>query len=386
MSFFVRERPSNEKHYKYIFGERALFSPKKTDFAFSEVLKDFSKFYDLPYTERLKIAEKYDISTFYIFLDKEKELIFGVDFVKSSEVEENLIEVLKCTPKDIFNFVPKNEHTKRYFEEYQKKYFEEDEEIIFFEWFLKRFKNNSFDFEQYLIDYWNQMSIDNFPEEYLTKTISDLKGQIEEGILKNSDNYFKDENRFFLFGAEKFKRGTEMPFNGYLLELYFYWRATAKPAYFNESLTYLVTGYQRAKFYKFLIEQQKRLLKGEDITKPFEVEEVKKETITINIELYQIIEDLRKVPSLKRGIKPYLALFTYYLNESNKIQPRLISEKDIIDFSEKLFQKRGSSFKNLYSKMKNQNDARIKQLDLLKNTNEGLEIYKKYFDLIKNAN
>lgn len=288
MSFFVRERPSNEKHYKYIFGERALFSPKKTGFTFSEVLKDFSKFYDLPYNERLKIAEKYDISTFYIFLDKEKELIFGVDFAKSSEVEENLREVLKCTPKDIFDFVPKGEHTKRYFEEYQKKYFEEDEEIIFFEWFLKRFKNNSFDFEQYLIDYWNQMRIDNFPEEYLTKTISDLKSQIEEGILKNSDNYFKGENRFFLFGAEKFKRGTEMPFNGYLLELYFYWRATAKPAYFNESLNYLVNGYQRAKFYKFLIEQQKRLLKGEDITKPYEVEEKENEEIKTTLSSTEI--------------------------------------------------------------------------------------------------
>lgn len=299
MSFFVRERPSNEKYYKYIFGERALFSLKKTDFAFSEVLKDFSKFYDLPYIERLKIAEKYDISTFYIFLDKEKELIFGVDFAKSSKVEENLTEVLKCTPKDIFDFVPKDEYTKRYFEEYQKKYFEEDEEIIFFEWFLKRFKNNSFDFEQYLIDYWNQMSIDNFPEEYLTKTISDLKSQIEEGVLKNSDNYFKDENRFFLFGAEKFKRGTEMPFNGYLLEFYFYWTGTAKPAYFNESLTYMVTGYQRAKFYKFLIEQQKRLLKGEDITKPFKVEETGK---PIELKGFQIVfaikikEDLGEIP------------------------------------------------------------------------------------------
>lgn len=287
MGFLVNKpRPIDENRYKKIFGKSVSFSTKKTDYSFSEVLKDFSNFYDLPYIERLKIAEKYKISTFYILLDKKKELIFGVDFVKSHEVERNLEEVLKSSTTNIFDFVPKDEQTKRYFEEYRKKYFEEDEEIIFFEWFLKRFKNSSFDFEQYLIDYWNQISIDNFPEEYLTKTISDIKSQIEKGIFKA--DYFEKENRFSLFGSEKFKRGSEMPFNGYIRELNQYWRTTAQPAYFYESLTYMVTGYQRAKFYKFLIEQQKRLLKGEDITKPFEVEETRNEEIKTTLSATEI--------------------------------------------------------------------------------------------------
>lgn len=324
MSFFVRERPSNEKHYKYIFGERALFSLKKTDFTFSEVLKDFSNFYDLPYNERLKIAEKYDISTFYIFLDKEKELIFGVDFAKrdsenvleipySTDINSRLTEVLKCPPKDIFDFEPKDEHEKRYFEKYQKKYFEEDEEIIFFEWFMRKFKKEGF--EQYLIDYWNQMSIDNFPEEYLTKSISDLKSQIEEGIYNGGHSY-SGQNRFFLFGVEKFKRGAEIPFNGYINELNYFWSDNFKSAYFKESLTYMVTGYQRAKFYKFLIEQQKRLLKGEDITKPFEVEEKEK---PIELEGFEvafaifIIMDLGEIP--KKEFEPDLDYFLRVCNE-----------------------------------------------------------------------
>lgn len=314
-SGFIREEPSNIKYHKYVFGERAIFSPKEIDYPFSDVLNDFSNFYNLPYADRLNIAEKYNLSTFYIFLDKEKELIFGVDFAKRSEVNEDLLEVLKCTPKDIFDFEPKDEHTKRYFEKYQKQYFEEDEEIIFFEWFLKRFKNSSFDFEQYLIDYWNQIRIDNFPDEYLIKSISDLKGQIEKGIyygddlsefllLKGQmeqgiyDSRF-EQNRFFLFGVEKFKRGAKIPFNGYIRELNCYWNSSFKPAYFYESLVALVTGYQKTKFYKFLVEQQKRLLKGEDITKPFEVEEKEK---PIELKGFQIVfaikikEDLGEIP------------------------------------------------------------------------------------------
>jgi hypothetical protein len=223
-----------------------------------------------------------------------------------------------------------------------------------------------------------------FKEKLISELILEyekrLSGEIEGSIINWSRN-----KEFYKLGVVLFEEGSELNYNHFKSFYYKKWNSDATlsvSSTFTEILSCFLKGYFDCQFYLFLIEQQKRLLKGEDITKPFEVEEVKEETIITNIELNQIIEDLRKIPSFKRGIKPYLALFTYYLNESSKIQPRLISEKDIMDFSEKLFQNSSSSFKNLYSKMKNQKDARIKQLDLLKNSNEGLEVYKKYFDLI----
>jgi hypothetical protein len=126
----------------------------------------------------------------------------------------------------------------------------------------------------------------------------------------------------------------------------------------------------------------------DNLLEPFENGENKPKTsliadVKLNTELTQIIKDLEKVPSLSRGITPYIALFTYCLNESNKISPRLIGEKDVREFAKKnLKLETENNFKNAYSKMKNSTDARIFQVDLLKKSNEGSEIYQKYDKLL----
>jgi len=117
-----------------------------------------------------------------------------------------------------------------------------------------------------------------FKEKLISELILEYERRLSGEIQGSTFNWLRNKE-YYKLGVVLFEEGSELNYNHFKSFYYKKWSDDATLALsgtFTEILSCFLKGYFECQFYLFLIEQQKRLLKGEDITRPFEAEEKEK--------------------------------------------------------------------------------------------------------------
>lgn len=120
-----------------------------------------------------------------------------------------------------------------------------------------------------------------FKEKLISELILEYEKRLSGEIQGSTFNWLRNKE-YYKLGVVLFEEGSELNYNHFKSFYYKRWSDDATLSLsgtFTEILSCFLKGYFECQFYLFLIEQQKRLLNGEDITRPFGVEEKENEEI-----------------------------------------------------------------------------------------------------------
>lgn len=163
----------------------------------------------------------------------------------------------------------------------------EEDYTIYLEWVFKNKYLDYVPFSTLRRVFFERLEKHNFKEKLLSEQISEYENKVSGKIEGSIHNWFRNKE-FYRLGVFLFEEGQNIDYHKFKSLYYKNWGNDATLSIsntFTETLSCFLKGYFECQFYLFLIEQQKRLLKGEDITKPFEVKEIKNEKIIIDLSL-----------------------------------------------------------------------------------------------------
>lgn len=157
----------------------------------------------------------------------------------------------------------------------------EEDYTTYLEWVFKNKYLDYVPFSTLSRVFFERLEKHNFKEKLLSEQISEYENKVSGKIEGSIHNWFRNKE-FYKLGVFLFEEGQNIDYHKFKSLYYKNWGNDATLSISNtfaETLSCFMKGYFECQFYLFLLEQQKRLLKGEDITKPFEEEETKKKEI-----------------------------------------------------------------------------------------------------------